>query len=159
MGYSSYQLSSRLVSSPFSLHTIASASDFPDLDSAHLFSPCDASGERFREHAARWSTNMTPLAGSGNSYGSAPKPSGGEFHMTNAQLLEKCQSLMKDHYCVDEICYLLSISHSMFWEMVSELPGQFQLYYVVANLWRVCFNKDPYCLRIALKNELQYVLI
>lgn len=87
---------------------------------------------------ARWATTITPLAGSGNSCGSAGKPGVGDSHVANALLLEKCLPLMKDHYCVDEICYLLSVPHSAFWEMVSENPGQFQLYYVVANLWPVC---------------------
>lgn len=139
-GHSSYQLLSRAFGSysPFSLHAVGS-SDFPDTaDAWRLPSIGDASGERSREQMARWATTITPLAGSGNSCGSAGKPGVGDSHVANALLLEKCLPLMKDHYCVDEICYLLSVPHSAFWEMVSENPGQFQLYYVVANLWPVC---------------------
>lgn len=51
-----------------------------------------------------------------------------------AALLEKCKPLMKDHYCVDEICYILSISHEEFYKMVRENEKQFFFYYCARNL-------------------------
>ena len=50
------------------------------------------------------------------------------------ELLEKCLPLMRDHYCVDEICYKLSISHDVFWKMVREFPSQLFVYYTIPNL-------------------------
>lgn len=49
------------------------------------------------------------------------------------ELLEKCLPLMRDHYCVDEMCYKLSISHDVFWKMVQEFPSQFFMYYIIPN--------------------------
>ena len=48
--------------------------------------------------------------------------------------LEKCLPLMKYHYCVDEICYILNIPHYFFWEMVNENPKNFFVYYVASNV-------------------------
>ena len=52
----------------------------------------------------------------------------------NTGILEKCTSLMKDHYCVDEICYLLNIPHSLFYDIVNENSKKIILYYVVRDL-------------------------
>ena len=50
------------------------------------------------------------------------------------ELLEKCLPLMRDHYCMDEICYKLSISHDVFWKMVQEFSSQLFMYYIIPNL-------------------------
>ena len=49
-------------------------------------------------------------------------------------LLEKCLPLMRDHYCVDEICYKLSITQDVFWKMVQEFSSQLFMYYIIPNL-------------------------
>lgn len=122
----SFQASSRIRSSsyyPFSMHAITSFSDNPDT----LRSNTDSIGD----------TGGLYAKGSGKSN------SVHTVNRTNAEtrsaLLEKCIPLMRDHYCVDEICYLLSISHSTFWDMVNETPKQFQIFYVVSNRWGVCW--------------------
>lgn len=122
----SFQASSRIRSSsyyPFSMHAITSFSDNPDT----LRSNTDSIGD----------TGGLYAKGSGKSN------SVHTVNRTNAEtrsaLLEKCIPLMRDHYCVDEICYLLSISHSTFWDMVNETPKQFQIFYVVSNRWCVCW--------------------
>lgn len=62
------------------------------------------------------------------------RPLGDTKVVLHRELLEKCKPLMKDHYCVEEICYKLAISESTFWDMVQEDPKHFYVYYVVSNL-------------------------
>lgn len=52
----------------------------------------------------------------------------------NSALLEKCIPLMKDHYCVDEICHILNTSHDDFYDMVRDNTKHFFIYYVVQNV-------------------------
>ena len=59
--------------------------------------------------------------------------------MERKTLFARCLPLMKDHYCVDEICYKLGISHASFWRMVEDLPDHFCVFYVIPDLWRVCW--------------------
>ena len=59
--------------------------------------------------------------------------------MERKTLFARCLPLMKDHYCVDEICYKLDISHASFWRMVEDLSDHFCVFYVIPDLWRVCW--------------------
>lgn len=53
-----------------------------------------------------------------------------EIKAKHSALLAKCEQKMKEHYCVDEICYILHISHSTFHEMVMQNPRKFLFFYV-----------------------------
>lgn len=86
-------------------------------------------GDRSREHLARLIKEGSPNPGLG-----VYKPLGESKIVYHKELLEKCKPLMKDHYCVEEICYKLAIAECTFWDMVREDPKHFYVYYVVSNL-------------------------
>ena len=62
--------------------------------------------------------------------------------MEKRTLFARCLPLMKDHYCADEICYKLGISHASFWRMVDDFSDHFCVYYVIPDLWCVCWWCD-----------------
>ncbi|CBK23563.2 uncharacterized protein [Blastocystis hominis] len=102
--------------------------EIPESLSAATIS-AEGMGDRSREHLARLIKEGSPNPGLG-----IYKPLGETKVVYHKELLEKCKPLMKDHYCVEEICYKLAIPECTFWDMVREDPKHFYVYYVVSNL-------------------------
>ena len=58
------------------------------------------------------------------------------------EILEKCIPLMKDHYCIDEICYKLHIPHALFWRMIRDNHNRCYVYYAIPNLFSVSLSNN-----------------
>lgn len=117
---------------PFRMHALESFSDIPEIRSAIALSGDtigDRSHEQFFKAPPTKDESYNSVIPMNRSVGAESK------RVYHAALLEKCKPLMKDHYCVEEICYKLAISHSTFWEMVAENIKHCFVYYVVNNLY------------------------
>lgn len=65
------------------------------------------------------------------------------------EIFEKCIPLMNDHYCIDEICYKLHISHALIWRLIRDNHTRCYVYYVIPNLLSVSLNNQRDVVNIA----------
>lgn len=105
---------------PFSFLSVDSMNEHPESYSSYA----RVSPDHF-DHYHMWKSK----SGSCSSIPSIPTKAENKSSKHSA-LLEKCIPFMNQHYCVDEICYKLQISHSIFVEMVKENPRKFFTFYV-----------------------------